>query len=81
LDRSRQQARARRHVLGVGAAFDFVGGNRGRAPVFRQQLGLEWTHRLATDPKRLWKRYLVSNSRFLVLAFVELTTHVVLPED
>lgn len=67
--------------FGVGAAFDFLGGNRGRAPLIMQQLGLEWTHRLATDPKRLWKRYLVSNSRFLALAFVELTTHLGLPED
>lgn len=50
--------------IGVGAAFDFVAGTKTRAPAAMQRLGLEWLHRLATEPARLGRRYLVSNSRF-----------------
>jgi N-acetylglucosaminyldiphosphoundecaprenol N-acetyl-beta-D-mannosaminyltransferase len=58
--------------LGVGAAFEFLAGARPRAPLWLQRTGLEWAHRLATDPRRLWKRYLVSNTRFIALSCVEL---------
>jgi N-acetylglucosaminyldiphosphoundecaprenol N-acetyl-beta-D-mannosaminyltransferase len=51
--------------LGVGAALDFLSGNKKRAPRWMQRSGLEWFHRLGTDRRRLWKRYLVTNSRFL----------------
>ena len=44
-------------MLGVGAAFDFYAGTQPRAPVVLQRLGLEWLHRLALNPKRLWPRY------------------------
>ena len=44
-------------MLGVGAAFDFFAGTQPRAPVALQRLGLEWLHRLALNPKRLWPRY------------------------
>jgi N-acetylglucosaminyldiphosphoundecaprenol N-acetyl-beta-D-mannosaminyltransferase len=44
-------------MLGVGAAFDFFAGTQPRAPVALQRLGLEWLHRLAKNPKRLWPRY------------------------
>ena len=54
-------------LLGVGAAFDFHAFNIKRAPLFLQNLGLEWLHRLASEPKRLWKRYLITNSRFIWL--------------
>lgn len=59
-------------MLGVGAAFDFHAGTIRRAPVFLQQLGLEWLHRLLSEPGRLWKRYLVTNSNFMWLAMLEL---------
>ena len=52
-------------MLGVGAAFDFIAGTKPRAPSWMQSLGLEWVHRLASEPGRLWKRYLVTNSRFV----------------
>jgi N-acetylglucosaminyldiphosphoundecaprenol N-acetyl-beta-D-mannosaminyltransferase len=44
-------------MLGVGAAFDFFAGTQPRAPLALQRLGLEWLHRLALNPKRLWPRY------------------------
>ena len=42
---------------GVGAAFDFLAGTKSQAPVWMQQSGLEWTYRLAYEPRRPWKRY------------------------
>lgn len=53
-------------LLGVGAAFDFHAGVRRRAPRWMQRAGLEWLHRLASEPRRLWRRYLVTNTRFLL---------------
>jgi N-acetylglucosaminyldiphosphoundecaprenol N-acetyl-beta-D-mannosaminyltransferase len=51
-------------LIGVGAAFDFIAGTKRRAPMWMQKSGLEWTHRLATEPRRLWRRYLVQNLLF-----------------
>jgi N-acetylglucosaminyldiphosphoundecaprenol N-acetyl-beta-D-mannosaminyltransferase len=53
--------------LCVGAAFDFLAGNKKTAPVFMQRAGLEWLYRLCQEPRRLWKRYLVTNSIFIGL--------------
>lgn len=50
----------------VGAAFDFVAGAKRQAPPWMQQRGLEWGYRLATEPRRLWRRYLFGNARFLM---------------
>ena len=52
-------------ILCVGAAFDFVAGVKRRAPTWMQRTGLEWLHRLASEPRRLWRRYLVGNPRFV----------------
>ena len=52
-------------LFGVGAAFDFVAGQKKHAPRWMQQAGLEWFFRLCTEPKRLWKRYLINNPRFI----------------
>jgi N-acetylglucosaminyldiphosphoundecaprenol N-acetyl-beta-D-mannosaminyltransferase len=59
-------------MLGVGAAFDFLAGSKPQAPRWMQRSGLEWTFRLATEPRRLWRRYLRHNPRFAVLAFAQL---------
>lgn len=59
-------------MIGVGAAFDFHAGTVRRAPEWMRNNGLEWLHRLATEPGRLWKRYLVTNSVFLVRAAAQL---------
>lgn len=52
-------------MLGVGAGFDFHAGTVKRAPKIIQKLYLEWLYRLLQDPKRLWKRYLKTNLKFL----------------
>jgi N-acetylglucosaminyldiphosphoundecaprenol N-acetyl-beta-D-mannosaminyltransferase len=52
-------------MVGVGAAFDFHAGNVQRAPLWMRQAGLEWLHRLFSEPSRLWRRYLVTNTLFL----------------
>ena len=52
-------------VVPVGAAFDFHAGNKPSAPEFLQRHGMEWAYRLATEPRRLWKRYLVGNPVFI----------------
>lgn len=58
--------------LGVGAAFDFLSGAKPRAPRWMQRTGLEWAHRLASEPRRLAGRYLRTNSEFLMRAAVDL---------
>jgi N-acetylglucosaminyldiphosphoundecaprenol N-acetyl-beta-D-mannosaminyltransferase len=50
--------------LGVGVTFSFVTGDVRRAPRWLQRLGLEWTHRLLQEPRRLWRRYLVDGVPF-----------------
>ncbi len=52
-------------MIGVGAAFDFLAGAKAQAPRWLQDAGLEWLFRLAHEPRRLWRRYLVGNARFL----------------
>jgi exopolysaccharide biosynthesis WecB/TagA/CpsF family protein len=52
--------------LCVGAAFDFLAGTKPMAPRWMQARGLEWLFRLASEPRRLWRRYLVANSEFVV---------------
>lgn len=59
-------------MLGVGAAFDFLAGLKPQAPVWMQRAGLEWLFRLMSEPKRLWKRYLVNNPRFIWLALSQM---------
>lgn len=60
--------------LGIGAAFDFLSGHVQRAPLWMRNAGLEWAHRLAQDPRRLWKRYVKTNSKFLILALRDLVS-------
>lgn len=54
-------------MIGVGAGFDYHAGNIKRAPMWMQRMSLEWLYRLLQDPKRLFKRYLVTNTRYLWL--------------
>lgn len=53
-------------ILCVGAAFDFIAGTKPRAPRWMQRSGLEWLHRLVSEPRRLWRRYLFENPRFIM---------------
>lgn len=54
-------------MIGVGAAFDFIAGTKPQAPRWLMKIGMEWLFRLATEPRRLWRRYLKHNPRFVVL--------------
>jgi N-acetylglucosaminyldiphosphoundecaprenol N-acetyl-beta-D-mannosaminyltransferase len=54
-------------MIGVGASLDFIAGNKRRAPRVFQKAGLEWLWRLCTEPRRLWRRYLVDDMFFFVL--------------
>jgi len=58
-------------VMGVGGTFDVVAGKVKRAPVWMQNYGLEWFYRIVQEPRRMWKRYLVTNSKFLFLLLKE----------
>ena len=58
-------------ILCVGAAMGFAIGLQRRAPAWVQRNGLEWLWRLLSDPKRLWRRYLVEDPRFLILCWQE----------
>jgi N-acetylglucosaminyldiphosphoundecaprenol N-acetyl-beta-D-mannosaminyltransferase len=58
-------------LIGVGAAFDFHTGAVARAPVWMQTRGLEWLHRLYSEPKRLWRRYIVLAPQFALRALGE----------
>lgn len=66
------RGRVRAAMVGVGAAFDFLAGARRQAPAALQRAGLEWAFRLACEPRRLWRRYLYLNPRFVALVAREL---------
>lgn len=59
-------------MVGVGAAFDFLAGSKPQAPRWMMKSGLEWLFRLATEPRRLWKRYLKHNPRFVLFFALQL---------
>jgi N-acetylglucosaminyldiphosphoundecaprenol N-acetyl-beta-D-mannosaminyltransferase len=58
-------------LIGCGAAFDFNAGLKRQAPRWMQRSGLEWTFRFMTEPRRLWRRYLIGNSKFVWLMFLQ----------
>ena len=59
------------YTLGVGGMFDIIAGKTKRAPLWMQNLGLEWFYRFIQEPRRMWKRYLVGNSKFIWLVAKE----------
>ena len=60
-------------TIAVGAAFDFHAGYLKQAPSFLQRAGLEWAFRLAMEPRRLWRRYLILNPLYVSLVLLQLT--------
>jgi N-acetylglucosaminyldiphosphoundecaprenol N-acetyl-beta-D-mannosaminyltransferase len=62
-------------TMGVGAAFDFLAGQKRQAPSWMQARGLEWLFRLLNEPTRLWIRYLVYNPLFILLFLRQITKH------
>jgi N-acetylglucosaminyldiphosphoundecaprenol N-acetyl-beta-D-mannosaminyltransferase len=65
------RGRVKAVMIGVGAAFDFHAGVIKRAPLWMQRYGLEWVHRMSQDPRRLVKRYLVTNTIFVLAVLRE----------
>ncbi|MFT6843003.1 MAG: N-acetylglucosaminyldiphosphoundecaprenol N-acetyl-beta-D-mannosaminyltransferase, partial [Psychroserpens sp.] len=53
-------------IMGVGGSFDVIAGKTKRAPLWMQDIGLEWFYRFLQEPKRMWKRYLIGNSKFIL---------------
>jgi N-acetylglucosaminyldiphosphoundecaprenol N-acetyl-beta-D-mannosaminyltransferase len=68
----RNRPRLKCAMLGVGAAFDFIAGVKRQAPRGLRRLGLEWIYRLVHEPRRLWKRYLYGNPKFVVMFVAQL---------
>jgi N-acetylglucosaminyldiphosphoundecaprenol N-acetyl-beta-D-mannosaminyltransferase len=64
---ARQQGQLNAVMIGVGAAFRFLTGEVSQAPRWMMQRGLEWLYRLAVEPRRLWKRYVINNPSFIIL--------------
>jgi N-acetylglucosaminyldiphosphoundecaprenol N-acetyl-beta-D-mannosaminyltransferase len=62
-------------AFGVGGSFDVVAGLRRRAPRWLQRLGLEWTYRLVQEPRRMFRRYLVGNARYLAIVVRHAARH------
>lgn len=54
-------------TVGIGAAFDFLAGHKREAPLWLRRISMEWSFRLMTEPRRLWRRYLFGNTRFIWL--------------
>lgn len=54
-----------KHVCCIGAVFDFYAGTVNRAPQWMISIGLEWFYRLVKEPRRMWRRYLIGNSKFI----------------
>ena len=68
-------------MIGVGAAFDFHAGVKKQAPRWMQRSGLEWSFRLVTEPRRLWRRYLINNSLFLWMILLEALNKKSIPQE
>jgi len=64
-------------MIGVGAAFDFIAGTKLQAPRWIRDNGFEWLFRLVTEPKRLWRRYLINYPLFLYYLLVELVSKLI----
>ena len=59
------------HIGCIGAVFDFYAGNINRAPEWMINLGMEWFYRLFKEPKRMWRRYIIGNVKFIYFVFRE----------
>jgi len=69
--RANLHASGARLAVGVGAFFDFQAGQLPRAPEWMNRAGIEWVHRLAQEPRRMWRRYLLGNPIFLARVAAE----------
>lgn len=60
-----------KYFLGVGGFFDIISGAKKRAPLWMQKIGMEWFYRFIQEPHRMWRRYIIGNSRFIWLVLKE----------
>ncbi len=68
-------------MVGIGAAFDFIAGTKKQAPKWMQRSGLEWFFRLCQEPGRLWRRYLIGNTKFVFLILFDSIRQLFLRSD
>lgn len=71
LYKNREILKSINFIMGVGGSFDVFAGKTKRAPEWMQKTGMEWFYRFLQEPKRMWKRYLIGNSKFIYLVFKE----------
>ena len=71
LNKYKSQLKNVNFIMGVGGSFDVISGKIKRAPIFMQRIGLEWFYRFLQEPRRLWKRYLLGNIKFIWLVIKE----------
>ena len=71
LNKHKDQLKNVNFIMGVGGSFDVLSGKIKRAPIFMQRIGLEWFYRFLQEPRRLWKRYLLGNIKFIWLVIKE----------
>jgi N-acetylglucosaminyldiphosphoundecaprenol N-acetyl-beta-D-mannosaminyltransferase len=67
----REELKAVNFIMGVGGSFDVITGKVKRAPIWMQKSGLEWFYRFLQEPQRMWKRYLIGNTKFIALVLKE----------
>jgi N-acetylglucosaminyldiphosphoundecaprenol N-acetyl-beta-D-mannosaminyltransferase len=60
-----------KYIFGVGGYFDIISGKFKRAPLWVQRIGMEWFYRFAQEPKRMWRRYLIGNFKFVLWIVIE----------
>jgi len=72
LNKYKYQLKNINFIMGVGGSFDVISGKTSRAPLWMQNIGMEWFFRFVQEPRRMWKRYLVGNSKFIWMVFKEL---------
>jgi N-acetylglucosaminyldiphosphoundecaprenol N-acetyl-beta-D-mannosaminyltransferase len=72
LDKYRDLLKNVNLIMGVGGSFDVITGKTKRAPLWMQSSGLEWLYRFLQEPGRMWKRYLIGNTKFVLLVLSEL---------
>ena len=64
------------HVCCIGAVFDFYAGKINRAPKWMINMGIEWLYRLIKEPRRMWRRYLIGNLKFIVYLLMEIEVNI-----
>ena len=69
LNKYKEKLKSVNLIMGVGGSFDVISGEVKRAPSFMQKIGLEWFYRFVQEPRRMWRRYLIGNLKFIFIIF------------